>query len=170
MSRVARTSNLIDGVQLIVRNSRTRGKPGVIGHAINDRLQNSHGSRAQEDYLMKPLEAIITGCVVFFALLLAASIYSGARGSMKMEHPGKGPRSYSNLAQDEIMLAADMRKLRRDLRRSASQIRIARERDEIRQDWLDIVAQRGLKTTKVSPALVNFSRFLTRRNSKKTDV
>jgi hypothetical protein len=84
--------------------------------------------------------------------------------------PGEGPRSYSNLAQDEIMLAADMRKLRRDLRRSASQIRIARERDEIRQDWLDIVAQRGLKTTNVSPALVNFGRFLTRRNSKKTDV
>jgi len=118
---------------------------------------------------MKPLEAMITGCVVFFALLLAASIYSGARGSMKIEHPGKGPR-YSDLAQDEIMLAADMRKLRRDLRRSASQIRIARERDEIRQDWLDIVAQRGLKTTNVSPALVNFGRFLTRRNSKKTDV
>ena len=119
---------------------------------------------------MEPLKAMITACVVFFALLLAASIYSRGRGSMKMEHPGKGPRSYSNLAQDEIMLAADMRKLRRDLRRSASQIRIARERDEIRQDWLDIVAQRGLKTTNVSPGLVNFGRFLTRRNSKKTDV
>lgn len=39
---------------------------------------------------MKPLEAMITGCVVFFALLLAASIYSGARGSMKIEHPVKG--------------------------------------------------------------------------------
>ena len=65
---------------------------------------------------MKPLEAMITGCVVFFALLLAASIYSGARGSMKIERPGEGPRSYSHLAQDEIMLAADMRKLHRDLR------------------------------------------------------
>jgi hypothetical protein len=171
VSRVARTSSLIDGMDLIVRSSRTRGKtPGFIGHAINDRLQNSYGIRAQEDYLMKPLKAMITACVVFFALLLAASIYSRGRGSMKMEHPGKGPRSYSNLAQDEIMLAADMRKLRRDLRRSASQIRIARERDEIRQDWLDIVAQRGLKTTNVSPGLVNFGRFLTRRNSKKTDV
>ena len=119
---------------------------------------------------MKPLEAIITGCVVFFALLLAASIYSGARGSRKMEHPDEGLRSYSDLEQDEMALAADMRKLRRNLRRGASQIRIARERDEIRQDWLDIVAQRGLKTTNVSPGLVNFGRFLTRRNSKKTDV
>jgi hypothetical protein len=119
---------------------------------------------------MKPLEPMITGCVVFFALLLAASIYSGARGSMKMEHPGEGPRSYSNLAQDEIMLAADMRKLRRDLRRGASQIRLARERDEIRQDWLDIVAQRGLRGGDVSPALANFGKFVTKRTSKKADV
>ena len=119
---------------------------------------------------MKPLKAMITACVVFFALLLAASIYSGARGSMKMEHPGEGPRSYSNLAEDEIVLAADMRKLRRDLRRGASQIRIARERDEIRQDWLDIVAQRGLQPANVSPALANFGKFFTKRNSKKTDV
>jgi hypothetical protein len=119
---------------------------------------------------MKPLEAMITTCVVFFALLLAASIYSAAHGSMKMGQPGEGPRSYSELAQDEIMLAADMRKLRRDLRRGASQIRIARERDEIRQDWLDIVAQRSLQPANVSPALVNFGRFLTKRHSKKTDA
>jgi hypothetical protein len=119
---------------------------------------------------MKPVKAMITAWVVFITLLLVASIYSAARGSMKMERPGKGPRSYSNLAQDEIMLAADMRKLRRDLRRGASQIRIARERDEIRQDWLDIVAQRGLRPGDVSPALANFGKFFTKRNSKKTDV
>jgi hypothetical protein len=119
---------------------------------------------------MKSLKAMITTCVVFFALLLTASIYSGMRGSMKMEHPGEGPRSYSALAQDEIMLAADMRKLRRDLRRGASQMRLARERDEIRQDWLDIVAQRGLRPGDVSPALANFGKFFTKRNSKKTDV
>jgi hypothetical protein len=119
---------------------------------------------------MKPLKAMMTTCVVFLALLLAASIYSGARGSMKMEHPGEGPHSYSALAQDEIMLAADMRKLRRDLRRGASQMTLARERDEIRQDWLDIVAQRGLRPGDVSPALANFGKLFTKRNSKKTDV
>jgi len=94
---------------------------------------------------MKPLEAMITGCVVFFALLLAASIYSGARGSRKMEHPDEGLRSYSDLEQDEMALAADMRKLRRNLRRGVNRLGIAHERDEIRQDWHNIVVDRGLK-------------------------
>jgi hypothetical protein len=138
----------------------TRDKtPAIFAHA--KLLEKIAANPAQEDDLMKSLKAMITACVVFFALLLAASIYSGTRGSMKMEQPGKGPRSYSNLALDEIMLATDMRKLRRDLRHGASQIRIERERDEIRQDWLDIVAQRGLRPANVSPALVNFGRFLT---------
>jgi hypothetical protein len=168
VSRVARTSSLIDGVQLIVCNSRTRGKTPDLLVSHQRWFTNSHGSRAQEDYLMKPLEAMVTGCV-FRPTARSFYLFGSAR-KYENRAPGEGPRSYSNLAQDEIMLAADMRKLRRDLRRSASQIRIARERDEIRQDWLDIVAQRGLKTTNVSPALVNFGRFLTRRNSKKTDV
>jgi len=102
---------------------------------------------------MKPLEAMITGCVVFFALLLAASIYSGARRSMKIEHPGEGPRSYSDLEQDEMALAADMRKLRRNLRRGVNRLGIAQERDEILQDWLNIVVDRGLKQANFSPAV-----------------
>jgi hypothetical protein len=104
-----------------------------IGYAINDRLQNSHGTRAQKDYSMKPLKAMSTACVVLFALacvvlfalLLAASIYLGARGSIKMEQPGQGARSHSDLEQDEMALAADMRKLRRSLRHGVNQFQIA---------------------------------------------
>lgn len=105
---------------------------------------------------MKPLKATITACVVLFTPLFAASIYSGARGNMKMKQPGQGVRSQSDLEQDEMALAADMRKLRRNLRRGVNQFQIAQERDEIRRDWLNIVVDRGLKRGNFSPALVNF--------------
>ena len=105
---------------------------------------------------MKPLKAMSTACVVLFALLLAASIYLGARGGIKMEQPGQGARSHSDLEQDEMALAADMRKLRRSLRHGVNQFQIAQERDEIRQDWFNIVDDRGLKQGNFSPALVNF--------------
>ena len=107
---------------------------------------------------MKPLKAMITACVVFFALLLAASIYLRARGRIKMEQPGQGARSHSDLEQDEMALAADMRKLRRNLRRGVNQFQIAQERDEILQDWLNIVLDRGLTQDSFSPALASFGR------------
>jgi hypothetical protein len=142
-----------------------RGKtPSVIGHAINDRLQNSRGIRAHEDYSMKPLKAMTTACVVLLALLLAASIYSGARGSMKMERLGQGRRSHSDLERDSLVLADDMRRLRRSLRHGVDPLQIARQRDGIRQDWLNIVADRGLKGSNFSPELVSFNpyRFVSR--------
>jgi len=105
---------------------------------------------------MKPLKAMITAGVVLFALLLAASIYSVAGASMKMEQPGQGARSHSDLEQDEMALAADMRKLRKNLRRAVNPLQIAQERDGIRQDWRNIVADRGLKRSNFSPELMNF--------------
>jgi len=49
-----------------------------------------------------------------------------------------------DLEQDQLLLAADMRQLRRDLRHRANDGIINFEREEIRQDWLDIVMDRGL--------------------------
>jgi hypothetical protein len=122
---------------------------------------------------MEPLKAMITACVVLFALLLAACIYLGERGTIKMEQPGQGARSHSDLEQDEMALAADMRKLRKNLRRGVNPLQITQERDEIRRDWLNIVADRGLEWAEASPSLVNlgpqrwFSPVATReRNSR----
>jgi hypothetical protein len=100
-------------------------------------------------------KAMIAACVSF-SLLLGASIYSEARRKpMKSKQDSKVNRSHSDLEQDEIVLIADMRKLRRDLRRGASQSRILQERSMVRRDWLNIVADRGVKRAEASPTLVN---------------
>jgi hypothetical protein len=105
---------------------------------------------------MTPKKAIIAACVSF-SLLLGASIYSEAHGkSMKLKHESKVNRSNSDLEQDEMTLIADIRRLRRNLRHGVNRLQIAQERDEIRQDWFNIVDDRGLKEGNFSPALANF--------------
>ena len=123
---------------------------------------------------MKTRKATIAGCMVSFSLIFAASIYSAAYGkSMKLERTREVPRSYSELEQDQAMLATDMRKLRRDLRRGVGGMQISLERDVIRQDWLNIVVDRGLKRAKVSPTLADFGPhrwFMSRWPLRKTDA
>jgi hypothetical protein len=105
--------------------------------------------------LMTAHKAMIAACVSF-SLLLGASIYSEARGkSMKSKQDSKVNRSHSDLEQDEIVLIADMRQLRRDLSHRVNRLQIARERDEILQDWLNIVDDRALKRANFSPELAN---------------
>ena len=106
---------------------------------------------------MKTRKAMIAGCMVSFSLILAAPIDSAAHGkTMTLGHTREVQRSYSELEQDQEMLATDMRKLRRDLRRGVGGMQISLERDVIRQDWLNIVVDRGLKRAEVSPALADF--------------
>ena len=123
---------------------------------------------------MKTREAMIAGCMVSFSLILVACIYSAAHGkSIKLERTREVRRSYSELEQDQAMLATDMRKLRRDLRHGAGATQISLERDVIRRDWLNIVVDRGLTRAKVSPALADFGPhrwFMSRRPSRKTDA
>ena len=123
---------------------------------------------------MKTRKAMIAGCMVSFSLILVACIYSAAHGkSMKLERTREVRRSYSELEQDQAMLATDMRKLRRDLRRGVGATQISLERDVIRRDWLNIVVDRGLKRAKVSPALADFGPhrwFVSRWPSRKTDA
>jgi hypothetical protein len=123
---------------------------------------------------MKTRKAIIAGCIVSFSLIFAASIYSAAHGkSMKSERTREVHRSYSELERDQEMLATDMRKLRRDLRRGVGGMQISLEREVIRQDWLNIVVDRGLKRAKVSPVLTDFGPhrwFMSRRPTRKTDA
>ena len=123
---------------------------------------------------MKTRKAMIAGCMVSFSLIFAASIDSAAHGkSMKLERTREVHRSYSELEQDQEMLATDMRKLRRDLRRGVGGMQISLERDVIRRDWLNIVVDRGLKRAKVSPALADFGPhrwFMSRWPLRKTDA
>jgi hypothetical protein len=113
-------------------------------------------------------KAMIAACVSF-SLVLGALIYSAVRGkSIKLEHAKELRLSHSDLEQDEMTLIADMRQLRRDLRRRVNRLQIAQERDEIRQDWFNIVDDRGLKRNAFSPAgeLPSQSLVLSRGTSK----
>jgi hypothetical protein len=105
---------------------------------------------------MTKRNSMIRGGVFGISLLLAPSIFSAALGKLRNEKlAGQVHTSYSTLARDQELLAADMRKLRRDLRRGASQLRIFQERSMVRRDWLNIVADRGLERAEASPTLVN---------------
>ena len=51
-------------------------------------------------------------------------------------------RKYSDLQNDELSLTTDVKRLRRDLRRGASGITVAKDRNFVRQDLLNIVLDR----------------------------
>ena len=119
----------------------------------------------------KVYKAIMTACMVSICLLFAASLSAALHG--KAVKFSAIHRPFSNLEQDARILRDDMRKLRRDLRHNASQTQIAMERDKIRRDWINIVADRSLGGARFSPTLVNFGpyRWLASRwYSKRTNV
>jgi len=113
----------------------------------------------------------MTVCVVSIYLLFAAS-YSAALHCKAVQF-SVTHHSLSNLEQDEKILAGDMRTLRRDLRRDATQPQIAMERDKIRRDWINIVVDRSLGGARFSPTLVDLSRyrwFISKWHWKKSNV
>ena len=94
---------------------------------------------------MKWRKTIIAGCLSTCSLAVVVTMYSGARGEFVASRRGLEVRhSYSNLEQDQRMFAADMRQLRRDLRRRVTRPIISAEREAIVQDWRNIVMDRGL--------------------------
>ena len=103
---------------------------------------------------------MMAACLLtFFCLVFAASMYFRQRaGSVELVRRTEARHSYSDLEQDQKILAADMRQLRRDLRHRAGEMIISVERDTIRQDWLDIVIDRGLSRDSLAPALVDAAR------------
>ena len=119
----------------------------------------------------KVYKAIMTACMVSICLLFAASLSAALHG--KAVKFSAIHRPSSNLELDERILTDDMRKLRRDLRRDASQTQIAMERDKIRRDWINIVVDRSLGGARFSPTLVDLSRYrwlISRWHSKKSNV
>lgn len=102
---------------------------------------------------------IIAACLFTFCLAIAVLINSGPRGdSVKFDRRLGVGHYYSNLEQDQKILAADMRRLRRDLRHRAGDMMISAEREAVRQDWLDIVIDRGLNRDPLAPALLDMAR------------
>ena len=91
--------------------------------------------------LTKVYKAMMTACLVSIYLLFPASLSAALHG--KPARFTATHRSFSDLEQDERILAADMGQLHRDLRRDVSQVRIAMERDKIRCDWMNIVVDRA---------------------------
>lgn len=94
---------------------------------------------------MKCRKTIIAGCLSTICLAVFVVRYSGAHGEFVKPHRRlEVRRAYSDLEQDQKIFAADLRRLRRDLRRRAAGSIVSGEREAIVQDWHDIVMDRGL--------------------------
>jgi hypothetical protein len=94
---------------------------------------------------MKIRKGIVAAFWISFFLPFTAPIYFGVSDeAIKPWRALELQRSSGGLEQDQLVLAGDMRQLRRDLRHRASDGIINFEREEIRQDWLDIAMDRGL--------------------------
>ena len=76
-------------------------------------------------------------------LLVGVSVMSGARReSFDSNTKSQIQVQVSDLQQDELNFARDVKRLRRDLRNAVSSIVVAKERNLVRQDWLIIVSDR----------------------------
>jgi len=108
---------------------------------------------------MKINKGILAAFWISFFLPFTAPIYFGVSDeSSKSRSALELQRSSRDLEQDQLLLAADMRQLRRDLRHRANDGIINFEREEIRQDWLDIVMDRGLNRDNRLPAPLDIAR------------
>ena len=92
---------------------------------------------------------------------IAMSIYAraqrrsgAARRAREIEH------SEGSLEQDQRMFVGDMRQLRHDMLRGASNGIVSADREDVRQDWLAIVMVRGLARYGRAPALMGLTRFV----------
>jgi hypothetical protein len=110
---------------------------------FNESRESSHENKERHRW----------GVLDKFFLPLTALIYFGVSDeAIKPWRALELQRSSGDLEQDQQVLAGDMRQLRRDLRHRANDGIINFEREEIRQDWLDIVMDRGLNRDNRLPA------------------
>ena len=86
---------------------------------------------------------IVGGLIVLSLLLFTTSVRSVTRFARANDNAGaQSQRKYSDLQNDELSLTTDVKLLRRDLRRGASGIAVAKDRNFVRQDLLNIVLDR----------------------------
>ena len=93
---------------------------------------------------MKKKTIMIVGSSIGLSLLLVTvSVRSAVHFARAHDAAGvQAQPQYSDLQKDEISLASDIKRLRHDLRRGASGITVAKDRNFVRQDWLNIVLDR----------------------------
>lgn len=92
---------------------------------------------------MKRHATWIAGFCAPFILALVVASHSAVRKGVHQPGVRSKPRVlYGDLQLDEMSLASDMRNLRRDLRRRVSLEKIAEERDNVREDWDQVMRDR----------------------------
>lgn len=93
---------------------------------------------------MKTFTKMMVGSSIGLSLLLViVSVRSAAHSARAHEAAGvHAQREYSDLRKDELSLTSDVKQLRRDLRRGASVVAVAKDRNFVRQDLLNIVLDR----------------------------
>jgi hypothetical protein len=115
----------IDGHGNIINNSRLQD--------ICKSLKGKEVMKAMRRYIS---QAMLTG-------VLTLGI-SNARVAGQERGGPVAARDHSELQRDLQDFETDVKTLRRSLRRHANQERIARARNRVRQDWYNIVLDRGL--------------------------
>jgi hypothetical protein len=98
--------------------------------------------------------------LVAFCLFFAVSIRSRPQSESNGSRRGRTHEfSASDLEQDQKLFADDIRKLRRDLRRGVPAAIVDFEREEVRQDWVHIIMDRGLSGAGPAPTVLDLARL-----------
>ena len=103
---------------------------------------------------MKRCTTMVSGSLLGISLaLVGVSVMSAAhRERMNGSAKSQIQTQVSDLEQDELNFANDEKQLRRDLRHAVNPIIVAKDRNFVRQDWLNIVVDRWVPAL-TSPGL-----------------
>ena len=93
---------------------------------------------------VKISETIIVVSVIGYYLLAVAALveFVAVPGHPNAAAESQAQREYSDLQKDELSLTRDVKLLRRELRRGAGVVAVAKDRNFVRQDLLNIVLDR----------------------------
>jgi hypothetical protein len=99
-------------------------------------------------------------CAGDFLFFFTVSIPSRPQSESNGSRRGRTHEfSASDLEQDQKLFADDIRKLRRDLRRGVPAAIVDFEREEVRQDWVHIIMDRGLSGAGPAPTVLDLARL-----------
>ena len=93
---------------------------------------------------MKKRTTMVSGSLLgIWLMLVGVSVISAAhRERLNGSTRSRIRTQISDLEQDELNFANDIKQLRRDLRHAVNPIIVAKDRNFVRQDWLNIVLDR----------------------------
>ena len=93
---------------------------------------------------MKTFTKMMVGSSIGLSLLLVTVAVKSAAHFARAHEATRvhAQRAYSDLQKDEVSLTSDVKLLRRDLRRGAGVVTVAKDRNFVRQDLLNIMLDR----------------------------